>query len=78
MELRETIRELIAEKYDEWANGESYDLGMMTDAAADAILAIPEIRDALELSGAFPENDFRDYLLRRGRWEGVSSGAGYV
>lgn len=49
-----------------------------SDAVAAMILELPEIREALEISAAFPENDFRDYLLRRGRWEGVSSEAGYT
>ena len=75
-ELRDEIIEAVGE-FEPDLIGVSFLRDELTQAIADRILAIPEIAEALQISAGFT-GDYRDYLLRRGRWAGVSKDAGYA
>lgn len=76
----DSLREIVAENIrttlfedDVIGLGTEYSLRV-----AGRVLAIPAIKEALAISAIHPEGDYRDYLLRRGRWAGVANDAGYV
>ena len=70
-ELRGEMKRILKDSFD-------FTGAFEIDEAIDRILDIPEIREALAVDATMPSSDYRDYLLRRGRWEGRSEKAGYV
>jgi hypothetical protein len=81
-DMSELRDEIIATIKSEAESNWNLDVVMMSDdelgKLADRILSLPRIAEALAISAKYPDGDYRDYLLRRGRWSGVPAEAGYV
>jgi hypothetical protein len=71
---RHELREKLARTLSEHGGAASWEHALNL---AHVVLNMEEIDEALDIS-ACHTGDFRDYLLRRGRWAGVSKDAGYV